>query len=76
MTALHAAAFNGHVAIVRLLLEKGASPNICDKVQHFICSKGEMDGGGGGGGDHSKQPPPLATPFSTFSLIPIFTKYT
>ena len=57
VTALHAAAFNGHVAIVRLLLEKGANPNMCDKVQHFICSKGEMDGGGGGGGVNQKSLP-------------------
>ena len=31
-TALHTAAFNGHMAILRLLLEKEADVNICDKV--------------------------------------------
>ena len=32
MTPLLSAAFRGHVAIVKLLLEKGADPNIFNKV--------------------------------------------
>ena len=48
LTALYLTALNGHVALVRLLLEKKANVNICDKVQHFICSEAAMDGGGGG----------------------------
>ena len=32
MTALHFASQEGHVTVVRLLLEKGAHVNICDKV--------------------------------------------
>ena len=33
MTALYVASQEGHVTEVRLLLEKGADVNICDKVQ-------------------------------------------
>ena len=47
VTALHMASFHGNVEIVRLLLEKEANPNICDKVQHFIRSEGAMEGGSG-----------------------------
>ena len=32
VTALHYASQEGHVTIVKLLLEKGADVNICDKV--------------------------------------------
>ena len=32
LTALHFASQEGHVTIVRLLLEKGADVNICNKV--------------------------------------------
>ena len=32
MTALCSASQGGHVRVVRLLLEKGADVNICDKV--------------------------------------------
>ena len=47
MAALNKAALKGHVEIVRLLLEKEANPNICDKVQHFICIESAMEGCGG-----------------------------
>lgn len=33
--ALHCAAFKGHKAIVKLLLEAGANPNIADKQEYF-----------------------------------------
>ena len=35
-TALHMAACNGHVAIIRLLLEKNADVDICDKVTFHL----------------------------------------
>ena len=38
VTALYLATSSGYVAIVRLLLENKADPNICNKVQYFICS--------------------------------------
>ena len=45
VTTLHMASFHGNVEIVRLLLEKEANPNICDKVQHFIRGEGAVESG-------------------------------
>ena len=35
-TPLFFASFNGHLPVVRILLEKGAGVNICDKVHTYI----------------------------------------
>jgi ankyrin repeat protein len=47
MSALHLAAWNGHTKIVRLLLEKGASPQVTSKhgstPVHAACDKGHTD---------------------------------
>ena len=49
-TALYFASLKGHVIVVRLLLEKGADVNICNKVVLSVSSTHFIKGGGGGGG--------------------------
>jgi ankyrin repeat protein len=45
--ALHCAAFNGHINIIKLLLEKGANPNVADNQSfyplHLAASKNEIE---------------------------------